>query len=155
MAKLSAGILLYRIKDGEPQVMLVHPGGPFWKNKDLGAWSIPKGEYQIGEDPLEHAKREFKEETGQSAKGKFTRLMPIKQAGGKIVTAFAVAGDLDVSKIKSNTIPIEWPPKSGKTEQIPEVDRGEWFDLETARQKINAAQAAFVDQLEDLLRKTT
>jgi predicted NUDIX family NTP pyrophosphohydrolase len=150
MAKLSAGILLYRIKEGEPQVMLVHPGGPFWKNKDLGAWSIPKGEYQIGEDPLEHAKREFKEETGQSVKGRFTRLMPIKQAGGKIVTAFAVEGDLDVSKIKSNTIPIEWPPKSGKIEQIPEVDRGEWFDLATARQKINAAQAAFIDQLENL-----
>jgi predicted NUDIX family NTP pyrophosphohydrolase len=151
MAKLSAGILLYRIKDGEPQVMLVHPGGPFWKNKDLGAWSIPKGEYQIGEDPLEHAKREFKEETGQSVKGKFTRLLPIKQAGGKIVTAFAVEGDLDITKIKSNTIPIEWPPKSGKTEQILEVDRGEWFDLATARKKINAAQAAFIDQLENLL----
>ena len=151
MARLSAGILLYRIGDGEPQVMLVHPGGPFWKNKDLGAWSIPKGEYQIGEDPLEHAKREFKEETGQSIKGKFTRLMPIKQAGGKIVTAFAVEGDIDVTRIKSNTIPIEWPPKSGKFQQIPEVDRGEWFDLDTARQKINAAQAALIDQLDKLI----
>lgn len=152
MAKLSAGILLYRIKDSETQVMLVHPGGPFWKNKDLGAWSIPKGEYQIGEDPLEHAKREFKEETGQSIKGKFTQLMPVKQAGGKIVTAFAVEGDLDVTKIKSNTIPIEWPPKSGKFQQIPEVDRGAWFDLVTARTKINGAQAAFLDQIEVFLK---
>src|SRR3954462_11188810 len=101
MPSKSAGIVAYR-KRGEIEVLLVHPGGPFWKNKDLGAWSIPKGEYQIGEDPLEHAKREFKEEIGKSVKGKFTRLMPIKQAGGKIVTAFAIEGDLDVSKIKSN-----------------------------------------------------
>lgn len=154
MAKLSAGILLYRIREDALEVMLVHPGGPFWKNKDLGAWSIPKGEYQIGEDPLEHAKREFKEETGQSLKGKFTRLMPIKQAGGKIVTAFAVEGEIDVTKIKSNSIPIEWPPKSGKFEQIPEIDRGEWFDLETARHKLNPAQTGFIDQLQDLLSKS-
>ena len=151
MAKQSAGILLYRIEGGEPQVMLVHPGGPLWKNKDLGAWSIPKGEFLPGQDPLQTAKKEFKEETGRSITGKFTELMPIRQAGGKLVYAFAVGGDLDVSKIKSNTIPIEWPPRSGKIEQIPEVDRGEWFDLATARQKINAAQGAFIDQLETIL----
>src|SRR5213595_108141 len=151
MAKQSAGILLYRIREGEPQVMLVHPGGPLWKNKDLGAWSIPKGEFLPGQDPLKTAKKEFKEETGRTITGKFTPLNPIRQAGGKLVYAFAVEGDFDVTQLKSNTFPMEWPPKSGKIEQIPEVDRGEWFDLETARQKINAAQAAFIGQLQDLL----
>ncbi len=152
MAKQSAGILLYRIRDGELQVMLVHPGGPFSKNKDLGAWSIPKGEFLPGQDPLETAKREFNEETGGTVKGKFTELTPVRQAGGKLVYAFAVEGDFDVRKLESNTFPMEWPPKSGKVEQIPEVDRGEWFDLATARQKINAAQAAFIDELQSLLR---
>ena len=151
MAKQSAGILLYRIKGGEPHVMLVHPGGALWKNKDLCAWSIPKGEFLPGQDPLKTAKKEFREETGRAITGSFTPLSPIRQAGGKLVYAFAVEGDLDVSKIKSNTFPMEWPPKSGKIEQIPEVDRGEWFDMRTARQKINAAQAAFIDQLEVLL----
>jgi predicted NUDIX family NTP pyrophosphohydrolase len=144
---MSAGILLYRVRDGEPEVMLVHPGGPIWKNKDIGAWSIPKGEFLPGQDPLEHAKREFKEETGRAIKGKFNELKPIRQAGGKLVYAFAVEGDLDVSKIKSNTFKMEWPPRTGRFQDIPEVDRGEWFDFETARQKINPAQSAFIDQL--------
>ena len=151
MAKQSAGILLYRVKGGEPHVMLVHPGGALWKNKDLGAWSIPKGEFLPGQDPLKTAKKEFREETGRAITGSFTPLSPIRQAGGKLVYAFAVEGDLDVSKIKSNTFPMEWPPKSGKIIATPEVDRGEWFDMRTARQKINAAQAAFIDQLEVLL----
>jgi predicted NUDIX family NTP pyrophosphohydrolase len=152
MAKLSAGILLFRTSKGSPEVMLVHPGGPLWKNKDLGAWSIPKGEFLPGQDALQTAKREFKEETGGSIKGEFRELMPVRQSGGKLVYAFAVEGDFDVTTLKSNTFPMEWPPKSGRTEQIPEVDRGEWFDLQTAREKINAAQAAFVDQLESLLQ---
>jgi predicted NUDIX family NTP pyrophosphohydrolase len=153
MAKLSAGILLYRLSGDEPEVMLVHPGGPLWKNKDLGAWSVPKGEFLPGQDPLKTAKREFKEETGGTVKGDFKELMPVRQAGGKLVYAFAVEGDFDVSKLKSNTFPMEWPPKSGRIQKIPEVDRAEWFDLAAARQKINAAQTAFVDQLEELLGK--
>src|SRR4051794_7685045 len=112
MAKLSAGILLYRIADGSPQVMLVHPGGPLWKNKDLAAWSIPKGEFLPGQDRLKTAKREFKEETGGAVKGEFHELTPVRQAGGKLVYAFAVEGDFDVTKLKSNTFPMEWPPKS-------------------------------------------
>jgi predicted NUDIX family NTP pyrophosphohydrolase len=154
MAKLSAGILLYRLSAGWPQIMLVHPGGPLWKNKDLGAWSIPKGEFLPGQDPLKTAKREFKEETGGTVKGEFKELMPARQAGGKLVYAFAAEGDFDVSKLTSNTFPMEWPPKSGRIEKIPEVDRAEWFDLAAARQKINAAQAAFIDQLEQLLQES-
>lgn len=152
MPKLSAGILLYRVRGGEPEVMLVHPGGPLWKNKDLGAWSIPKGEFLPGQDPLKTARREFKEETGSSITGDFTALTVIRQASGKLVYAFAVEGDLDVSRIKSNTFKMEWPPRSGKFADIPEVDRAEWFDLPTARQKLNAAQAALIDQLESLLK---
>lgn len=151
MAKQSAGILLYRFSCGGVQVMLVHPGGPFWKNKDLAAWSIPKGEFLPGEDPLKTAKREFKEETGSAIKGVFKPLTPVRQAGDKIVYAFAVEGDLDVAKLKSNTFKMEWPPRSGRFQDVPEVDRGEWFDLATARQKINAAQAAFIDQLERVI----
>jgi predicted NUDIX family NTP pyrophosphohydrolase len=152
MAKQSAGILLYKIVDGVTQVLFVHPGGPLWKNKDLGAWSIPKGEFLPGQDPLKTAKREFKEETGGTVNGEFRELTPVRQTGGKIVYAFAVEGDFDVTKLKSNTFPMEWPLRSGKFVDTPEVDRAEWFDLETARQKINAAQAAFIDQLEVRLR---
>ena len=148
MGKLSAGILLYRNTKGTLEVMLVHPGGPLWKNKDLGAWSIPKGEFVPGQNPLKTAKREFKEETGGTIKGEFKELVPVRQAGGKLVYAFAVEGDFDVAKLISNTFPMEWPPKSGRIEKIPEVDRGEWFDLVTARTKINSAQSAFIDQLE-------
>lgn len=150
MPKLSAGILLYRVRDGETEVMLVHPGGPLWKNKDLGAWSIPKGEFLPGQDPLKTAKREFKEETGRSISGDFKALSVIRQASGKLVYAFAVEGDFDVAKLKSNTFKLEWPPRSGKMQDVPEVDRAEWFDLPNARQKVNAAQAALIDQLEKL-----
>lgn len=143
--------MLYRRDTDGLKVMLVHPGGPYSKNKDLGAWSIPKGEFLPGEDRLAHARREFEEETGHAINGDFKELTPVRQAGGKLVYAFAVEGDLDVTEIKSNTIQIEFPPRSGKMIEIPEIDRGEWFDLAIARQKINAAQVAFIDRLENLL----
>src|SRR5689334_13919801 len=125
--KLSAGILLYRIRSGTLEVLLVHPGGPFWTRKDLGAWSIPKGEFEEGDDPLETAKREFLEETGAPVSGKFVALTPRKQKSGKLVHAWAVEGDLDASTIVSNSFSMEWPPRSGKQQEFPEVDRGEWF----------------------------
>jgi predicted NUDIX family NTP pyrophosphohydrolase len=151
--KQSAGILLHRRMDnGEVQVLLVHPGGPFWAKKDDGAWSIPKGEYQEGEDALEAARREFAEETGTAVNGDFVSLRPIKQPSGKIVHAWAVEGDLDAANIKSNVFTLEWPPKSGRTAGFPEVDRGGWFTLETARRKILRGQTGFLDQLPSLLR---
>lgn len=149
--KTSAGILLYRKTNELPEVFLVHPGGPFWKNKDLGAWSIPKGEYALGENPLDCAKREFEEETGQAIEGYFIPLDAIKQSGGKTVYAWAVEGNIDAEKIVSNTIMIPWPPKSGKFLEIPEVDRGAWFVFDEAKFKIIPAQAAFIVQLQDLL----
>ncbi|RYG02793.1 MAG: NUDIX domain-containing protein [Chitinophagaceae bacterium] len=149
--KTSAGILLYRNTNELPEVFLVHPGGPFWKNKDLGAWSIPKGEYALGENPLDCAKREFEEETGQAIEGYFIPLDAIKQSGGKTVYAWAVEGNIDAEKIVSNTIMIPWPPKSGKLLEIPEVDRGAWFVFDEAKFKIIPAQAAFIVQLQDLL----
>ena len=150
--KTSAGILLYRTTQGSLQVMLVHPGGPFWAKKDEGAWSIPKGEVAVGEDLLATAKREFAEETGLAlADGDFITLSPITQAGGKAVHAFAVEMDLDVSQITSNTFPMEWPPKSGRIQQIPEVDRAEWFDIPTAKLKINKAQVVLLEELGGLL----
>lgn len=129
----------------------MHPGGPFWKNRDEGAWSIPKGEYSMGEDPLAAARREFQEETGFVVEGDFIPLTSVTQAGGKVVQAWAVAGDCDPQKIRSNTFPLEWPPRSGKIREFPEVDRAGWFDLDTARKKINPAQAMFLDELEKLL----
>lgn len=151
--KTSAGILLYRINKQAAEVFLVHPGGPFWKNKDIGAWSIPKGEFSLGENPLETAKREFQEETGQPIEGYFIPLEPITQKGGKMVYAWAIEGDIDAATIVSNRITIAWPPGTGKVMEIPEVDRGEWFDLETATAKINPAQANFIKQLAMLLDK--
>lgn len=146
--KKSAGILLYRVKNGIPEVMLVHPGGPFWKNKDAGAWSIPKGEFSAEEDPLEAALRELREETGIPVKkGKCIPLGPVKQKSGKLVLAWAMKGDLDATVIKSNTFELEWPPKSGKKQMVPEVDKAEWFTLPEARKKINPAQAALLDEL--------
>ena len=145
--KTSAGILLYRFHQQQLQVFLVHPGGPFWKNKDLGAWSIPKGEYSADEHPLATAIREFKEETGQTIEGDFQPLGQIKQKGGKLITAWAVQGNIDASKITSNLISIPWPPRTNKFIEIPEVDKGEWFDTATALTKINPAQAAFIHQL--------
>jgi predicted NUDIX family NTP pyrophosphohydrolase len=151
MAKQSAGLLVYRKRDDKIEVLLVHPGGPFWKNKDSGAWSIPKGEFATGEDPLDVAKREFQEETGQSIDGSFQPLAPIKQRGGKTVYAWAVEADLDVTHVKSNTFTIEWPPRSGKQQEFPEVDRAEWFSLDAAAEKINDGQRELLHQLQLLL----
>ena len=146
MIKRSAGLLVYRTTNGSPEVFLIHPGGPFFAKKDLGVWSIPKGEFD-SEEPLTAARREFEEETGFKIAGDFIELKPIKQKGGKLVYAWAVEADLDASKIVSNTFTLEWPPKSGVMKEVPEADRAEWFDLETAKQKINPAQTALIDDL--------
>lgn len=150
--KLSAGILLYRLSRGEVEVFLVHPGGPYWAGKDVGAWSIPKGEYDEGDDPLATAQREFCEETGSEVTGSFRALSPLTQPSGKVVSAWIVEGDLDAATVKSNTFSLEWPPHSGKTQEFPEVDRGGWFDLLTARRKLQSGQRAFLDQLQQLLK---
>ena len=147
MAKQSAGILLYRFSSDQLQVFLVHPGGPFFRNKDDGSWSIPKGEFLDDEDPLAAAKREFLEETGQPIDGKFIPLEPVTQKGGKKVFAWAVEGDINHETITSNFFEIEWPPRSGKKQNFPEIDKAAWFDIETAKIKINAAQAAFINDL--------
>lgn len=153
MAKLSAGIVLFRRRAGEVEVFFVHPGGPFWKNKDAGAWSIPKGEYAAGEDPLAVARREFEEETGFACPaGDPVHLGEVKQPGGKIVTAFAVEGDCAADTIRSNFFELEWPPKSGKMQQFPEVDRAGWFGLPQAREKLLAGQHAFLDRLSQILK---
>jgi len=149
--KLSAGILLYRKRDGEIEVFLVHPGGPFWAKKDDCAWSIPKGEYVEGEDPLTVAKREFQEETGCQVSGDGLALAPLKQPSGKVIAAWAVEGEIDPGLIHSNTFSIEWPPRSGKLEEFPEVDRGMWCDLATAHRKLLVGQRPFLDQLQQLL----
>ncbi len=146
-SKLSAGLLMYRLCEGVCEVLLGHPGGPFFQKKDAGAWSIPKGEIEADEDYLDAAKREFQEETGLVAEGPFIELTPIKQKGGKVVHAWAFAGDCDPAAIVSNTFPMEWPPRSGRQVEFPEIDRAEFFDFATARQKINAAQAALLDEL--------
>jgi predicted NUDIX family NTP pyrophosphohydrolase len=143
----SAGILLYRFNKKIVEFFLVHPGGPFWKNKDAGAWSIPKGEYRDDEDALLAAKREFDEETGHRINGDFIALTPVKQKGGKLIKAWAVEGDIDAGDIKSNTFEMEWPPRSGKKQSFPEVDRGGWFNTEEAKEKINSSQAALIDEL--------
>ncbi|KAA0993000.1 NUDIX domain-containing protein [Dyadobacter aurulentus] len=151
MGSQSAGILMYR-KAQEVEVLLVHPGGPFFAKKDLGSWSIPKGEYAPGEDPLTVAKREFLEETGSEITGDFIALTAIRQKGGKEVKAWAVEGNIDAHRIFSNTFEIEWPPRSGRQQTFPEVDKAGWFSLEAARQKMNEKQAAFLDELELLLQ---
>ena len=147
MAKQSAGILLYRKIEGQLQVFLVHPGGPFFKNKDAGAWSIPKGEFSEDEDALDAAKREFSEETGQVIDGNFIPLKPVTLKSGKKVYAWTVEGDIDHETIFSNLFEIEWPPKSGKKQSFPEIDKAGWFDIETAKIKINVAQVGFIDEL--------
>jgi predicted NUDIX family NTP pyrophosphohydrolase len=147
MNKLSAGILLYRFQKRELEVLIAHPGGPFWAKKDLGAWSIPKGMVEPGEDLLKAAVREFYEETGHRVDGDFIKLTPIKLRAGKIVIPFALEHDLDPATIISNTFQTEWPPRSGRQQEFPEIDRVEWFDVESAKQKLNPAQAAFVDEL--------
>jgi predicted NUDIX family NTP pyrophosphohydrolase len=147
----SAGVLLYRLSDDRLQVLLVHPGGPFWAKRDEGAWSIPKGEYDATEEPLEAARREFAEELGSELP---TAVAPIDlgevtQKSGKRVRAFAVAGDIDPSTVRSNMVEIVWPPRSGRTIEIPEVDRAEWFALDDARAKINAGQVDLLTRLQD------
>ncbi len=151
MAKQSAGILLYRFTNDQLQVFLVHPGGPFFRNKDEGSWSVPKGEFLDDEEPLTAAKREFLEETGQSINGKFIPLDPVTQKGGKTVFAWAVEGDINHETITSNLFEMEWPPRSGKKQSFPEIDNAAWFDIETAKTKINAAQAAFLNDLPERL----
>ena len=150
--KKSAGILLYRIRAGVLEVFLVHPGGPFWAKKDAGAWSIPKGEFEQGEDPLEHAKREFLEETGFPVDGDFRKLNSVKLKSGKTVHAWAVEGDVDAASIRSNRFSMEWPPKSGRQQEFHEVDRGGWFDLAAARMKLQEGQLGLLDELEAGLR---
>jgi predicted NUDIX family NTP pyrophosphohydrolase len=147
MAARSAGILMHQRRNGALFVLLVHPGGPFWASKDLGAWSIPKGEYSPGEDPEAAARREFEEELGVPGLGLLTPLGEIVQKAGKRVIAFALEGDLDTAAIRSNTCDIEWPPRSGKLLTIPEIDRAEWFSLEEARRRIIPAQLPFLDRL--------
>lgn len=149
----SAGVLLWRVRDARVEVMLVHPGGPFWARKDLGAWSIPKGETAPGEDALATAKRELAEETGCTPEGEAIPLGSVKQKSGKTVHAWAVRGDFDPSKLVCNTFEMEWPKGSGRMRAFPEVDRAEWFDLATARQKINDAQAAFLDRIAALVQE--
>lgn len=151
MSKLSAGILVYRQQNNQTEVLLGHPGGPFYAKKDDGVWSIPKGEYE-DEEPLDAAKREFQEELGQAAPtGNYQDLGEIKQSGGKVNHIWAVTGDLDVSKTTSNTFELEWPPKSGKTQSFPEIDRAEWFNLAAAKRKIRPYQLEFIERLEKLL----
>lgn len=148
-SKQSAGILLYRRKTNLLEVFLVHPGGPFWKNKDAGCWTIPKGEFTNDEPALDAAVREFKEETGSVLKGPFQPLSPIRQKGGKRVYAWAAPGDIDPARIVSNTFELEWPRGSGKQQIFPEVDKGRWFPLGAARQMINPAQIPLLDELEE------
>jgi predicted NUDIX family NTP pyrophosphohydrolase len=148
VARRSAGILLYRIAGGAPEVLLVHPGGPFWARKDAGAWSIPKGEHDEGEEPRACALREFEEETGMRLPpGELIELGSVTQKAGKVVSAWAVEGELDADSIRSNTFTMEWPPGSGRTAEYPEIDRAGWFAVEAAREKLITAQGEFLDRL--------
>jgi predicted NUDIX family NTP pyrophosphohydrolase len=147
MAKRSAGILLFRRRQQVPELLLVHPGGPLWANKDEGSWSIPKGLYEAGEDALAAAKREFSEETGCALDGQFHELGTFKQPSGKHVTAWALEGEFDLALFKSNTFSMEWPPKSGRFEKFPEVDRANWFAPQEALQKISKGQVAIIEAL--------
>jgi predicted NUDIX family NTP pyrophosphohydrolase len=152
MPKRSAGILMYRTCNRKLELFLVHPGGPFWVRKDEGAWSIPKGEYCDDEDPFKAATREFQEETGFEAAGEMLELTAIKQQGGKIVRAWAVEGDCDATAIKSNTFSMEWPPRSGKSQEFSEIDKAEWFDVEQAREKILKGQVGLIEELQVILK---
>lgn len=151
-ARQSAGLVLYRRRAGGIEVFLAHPGGPLWKNRDAGAWSIPKGEFEDGEDRLAAARREFEEETGAAIDGRFAMLAPIRQRNGKIVHAWAIEGDLALEGLASNTFEMEWPPRSGRRVAFPEMDRYGWFALVEARGKINESQRQLLDALESLLR---
>jgi len=152
MPRKSAGILLYRFQKDGVEVFLVHPGGPFWVNKDKGSWSVPKGEYNDDEDALKAAQREFQEETGLSIQGNFIELGEVRQPSGKRVMVWALENDQEVENIRSNTFQLEWPPKSGKMQEFPEVDRGGWFSLPEARQKILKGQISFLDKLEEKIK---
>lgn len=152
--KTSAGILLYRIINSDLEVFLVHPGGPYWEKKDDGAWSVPKGEFEEGEDSLEAARREFREETGSDIKGDFMELKPLKQPSGKVVYVWAVEGNIDEVSIESNLFTMEWPPKSGKKQEFPEVDRGGWFTIPEARKKLLKGQVGFLDELQKRLGRS-
>jgi predicted NUDIX family NTP pyrophosphohydrolase len=149
--KKSAGLLLFREVSGRLEVLLVHPGGPFWAKKDEGAWSIPKGEFEDNEDPLAAAKREFEEETGFTPKGEMIPLEPLRQPSRKLVYAWAMKRDLDPSGLKSNMFSMEWPPKSGRYQEFQEIDRAAWFGIEEASRKILKGQAAFLVQLQEKL----
>ena len=153
MNKRSAGLLLYRVRKGALEVFLAHPGGPFWEKKDLGVWSIPKGEIDEGEDPLEAAQREFEEETGFSPAGMFRELTPVRQRSGKVVHAWAVEGDCDPAAVRSNTFSMEWPPRSGRQQEFPEVDRAGWFAVDCAKEKILEGQRGLLDELRRLVGK--
>ena len=153
MAKKSAGLLMYRRRQSGLEVFLVHPGGPFWARRDEGAWSIPKGEYASGEDPLDTARRDFQEETGFEGEGDFIPLTPRKQPSGKVISAWALEGDCDASLIKSNTFSMEWPPRSGRQQEFPEVDRAGWFTVPAAKEKILKGQVPFLNELNEILRE--
>ena len=150
MPKQSAGLLVYRLRPELLEVFLVHPGGPYWSRKDDGAWSIPKGEIGLDEQPISAARREFQEETGFPIDGPFVALGSIRQSGGKTVQAFGVRGELDPAKVVSNVFSMEWPPRSGKQVEFPEIDRAAWFSIERAKLKMNPAQCEFLERLEKL-----
>jgi predicted NUDIX family NTP pyrophosphohydrolase len=154
MPRQSAGLLVYRIQNGTLEVFLVHPGGPFWAKKDVGAWSIPKGEFAADEEPLAAARREFTEETGIEIDGPFAELGTIRQSGGKTVHAFVAPADFDAAAVVSNTFRLEWPPRSGRFVEFPEVDRAGWFGLEAAAERINPAQAALLTRLREALSRS-
>jgi predicted NUDIX family NTP pyrophosphohydrolase len=154
MAARSAGILMHKREDGNLMVLLAHPGGPFWRKRDLGAWSIPKGECESNEEPEAAARREFAEELGAAPVGALTPLGEIRQSGGKHVVAFALESDFDPRNLRSNSFSMEWPPRSGRIASFPEIDRAAWFSLTTAREKILASQRPFIDRLERLYEAT-
>jgi predicted NUDIX family NTP pyrophosphohydrolase len=149
--KISAGILVYRFASGVLEVFLVHPGGPFWAKRDQGSWSVPKGEVDEGAGLLETAQREFREETGLPIEGEFIELTPLRQPSGKLVHAWAVNGEIDASRVESNTFSMEWPPHSGKQQQFPEVDRAQWFAMPEAFEKLLPGQRGFLEELEQMV----
>lgn len=151
MAPQSAGLLMYRKRDGVLEVFLVHPGGPFWAKKDLWSWSIPKGQYGPDETPLDAARREFAEETACPSQDDLLSLTPLRQPGGKVIAVWAFQGDCDAAASRSNTFTMEWPPGSGRQQEFPEVDRAAWFSLEEAKQKINQGQLGFLEELQQIL----
>src|SRR5512135_1174032 len=155
MPKQSAGLLMYRYRDGVLEVFLAHPGGPYWAKKDLGSWTIPKGQYAPGETALEAARREFSEETACPFEGDLLPLTPLIQPGGKIITVWAFQGDCDPGASRSNTFSMEWPPGSGRQQEFPEVDRAAWFPLDVAKEKINYGQVGFLEELEEILNQKT